>query len=88
MYVEYTTNNSGGSWWLSEEDWKALEAAGWKVEWRHFLGTSAVRATRQGLKKKEAIDEWKRMTGQNPKDIGCECCGPPHNFYVNRGEPE
>ena len=87
MYVEYITNNSGGSWWLSDDDWKALEAAGWRVEWRRFLGSSAQRATRQGLKKKEAIDEWKRVTGQNPKEKGCECCGQPHNFYVNSGEP-
>ena len=33
MKVEYSTNNSGGSWWLSDEDWKALEAAGWYVKW-------------------------------------------------------
>lgn len=32
-YVEYSSNNSGGDWWLSDEDWKALEAAGWKVAW-------------------------------------------------------
>lgn len=32
-YVEYNSNNSGGSWWLTDENWKALEAAGWKVQW-------------------------------------------------------
>lgn len=32
-YVEYDSNNSGGDWWLSDDDWKALEAAGWKVAW-------------------------------------------------------
>lgn len=32
-YVEYSSNNSGGSWWLSDQNWKDLEAAGWKVEW-------------------------------------------------------
>lgn len=32
-YVEYDSNNSGGHWWLTDEDWKALEAAGWKVRW-------------------------------------------------------
>lgn len=31
--VEYDSNNSGGSWWLSDEDWKALEDAGWTVMW-------------------------------------------------------
>jgi len=33
MYVEYNSNNSGGTWWLSDKDWEALEAAGWKVKW-------------------------------------------------------
>lgn len=33
MYVEYDSNNSGGRWWLTDENWKALEAAGWRVEW-------------------------------------------------------
>ena len=32
-YVEYSANNSGGSWWLKDEDWRALERAGWKVAW-------------------------------------------------------
>lgn len=32
-YVEYSANNSGGHWWLADEDWKALESAGWKVAW-------------------------------------------------------
>lgn len=33
MYIEYNSNNSGGYWWLEDEDWKALEAAGWVIEW-------------------------------------------------------
>lgn len=33
MRVEYSSNNSGGSWWLNDEHWKALEAAGWFVLW-------------------------------------------------------
>ena len=36
MYVEYNSNNSGGGWWLDDQDWKALEAAGWKVAWAHL----------------------------------------------------
>lgn len=31
--VEYSSNNSGGVWWLTDEDWKALEEAGWEVDW-------------------------------------------------------
>lgn len=36
MYVEYDSNNSGGSWWLKDEHWKALEKAGWKIQWAHL----------------------------------------------------
>lgn len=32
--VEYSSNNSGGDWWLEDEDWKALEDAGWLVLWK------------------------------------------------------
>ena len=31
--VEYNSNNSGGNWWLSDDDWRKLEAAGWTVAW-------------------------------------------------------
>ncbi len=33
MKVTYHTNNSGGSWWLKDIDWLALERAGWYVMW-------------------------------------------------------
>ena len=33
MKVTYSSNNSGGNWWLKDEDWIALERAGWQVEW-------------------------------------------------------
>ena len=31
--VTYHSNNSGGYWWLEDEDWKKLEANGWVVDW-------------------------------------------------------
>lgn len=33
MYIEYASNNSGGDWWLEDNDWRALEKAGWIVQW-------------------------------------------------------
>lgn len=33
MLIEYSSNNSGGSWWLDKKDWIALEKAGWTVQW-------------------------------------------------------
>lgn len=91
--VEYDSNNSGGSWWLTDEDWHNLEAAGWDVEWvkdrpywgrngeDRWLGALATSATRHGLSMDEAIAEFEEVTGQGAYEAGCECCGPPHNFY-------
>lgn len=33
MLINYRSNNSGGRWWLTDDDWHKLEKAGWKVEW-------------------------------------------------------
>lgn len=33
MIVSYSSNNSGGSWWLDDNQWRKLEEAGWRVEW-------------------------------------------------------
>lgn len=40
---EYRSNNSGGFWWLKDENWLALEEAGWEVIWGgslYFCGQS------------------------------------------------
>lgn len=95
-YIEYSANNSGGSWWLTDEDWKILEEAGWEVIWlkddEHFsskvdengrwLGTKALRAKRYGVPIGVAEAEFAALTGQSPYDEGCSCCGQPHNFYA------
>jgi hypothetical protein len=31
--LEYDSNNSGGDWWLKDQDWYNLENAGWTVHW-------------------------------------------------------
>ena len=93
--IEYSSNNSGGSWWLSDDDWKNLEAAGWEVQWvkddeykqkwysgsDRWLGALATSATREGLSMEEAISEWAGITGQYADKEGCPCCGQPHDFY-------
>lgn len=82
MRVEYSSNNSGGGWWLDDKDWYALETAGWVVDWRpdRWLGALATSATREGLTLSQAIVEWEHVTNQVASDVGCECCGPPHHF--------
>jgi hypothetical protein len=33
--LTYDTNNSGGRWWLTDQDWEKLATAGWIVHWVH-----------------------------------------------------
>lgn len=94
MRVEYSSNNSGGRWRLKDEDWYALEKAGWKVAWAkdsklpmfgldedgRWLGALATSASREGLSLRDAADEWARVTGECATEAGCPCCGNPHSF--------
>lgn len=96
--VRYSSNNSGGEWWLTDEDWKKLEQAGWEVEWikdsdlpiyggeERFLGALAVEAKRVGLDKDDAITEWEDITGKYAWAEGCSCCGRPHDFWEREEE--
>jgi hypothetical protein len=96
MKIKYDSNNSGGGWWLKDEDWKALEAAGWKVDWYsqqenkmfvndagdRCLGALATSASKDFPSFGDAIREWEKITGQDASDEGCNCCGAPHAFRV------
>lgn len=98
MMIEYSSNNSGGSWWLKDADWKALQKAGWKVDWfakekgrlfpadkdGRWLGGLASKARKRFNNIKEAVEEFEKITGQNASDEGCNCCGAPHTFYWGR----
>lgn len=80
--IVYSSNNSGGEWQLSDEDWRNLEKEGWKVEWRErYLGAIATSASKSFASEEDAIADWESITGQNAWDAGCSCCGQPHNFY-------
>ncbi len=91
MKITYSSNNSGGEWWLTTSDWRALEEAGWSVEWRdsdvwgkkrgdrEFATTASVDRRSMGM----AIAEFEDITEQNADDPGCPCCGQPHNFFYN-----
>lgn len=94
MRVEYSSNNSGGGWWLSDEDWQALEDAGWNVAWAkddphqnkwsdgtgRWLGALATRASIETTSMTDAIRSWEAATGHRASALGCSCCGPPHSF--------
>ena len=93
VFVECSSNNSGGDWWLTDRDWHNLEAAGWTVRWEknttwrrpnadgRWLGALATSAYKEFPSLDAGIDEWETITGQCPYAEGCYCCGQPHNFY-------
>lgn len=94
MRIKYSSNNSGGGWWLKDEDWKKLEAAGWEVDWiknhkpglsgpdkeGRWLGALATRAHIEVPTPADAMRSFEAVTGQNVSDEGCNCCGAPHSF--------
>lgn len=101
MKITYRTNNSGGSWWLKDEDWSALEKAGWAVEWYatstktpahirsregRWLGALATEASKDFETPVEAMREFERITGQDVSAEGCNCCGSPHYFQWGEGK--
>lgn len=88
--IVYDSNNSGGSWWLKDQDWFNLEKAGWTVDWfknnpsyksERWLGGLASGAYKENISLKKAIEEFEDITNQSVYEEGCECCGQPHNFY-------
>lgn len=80
--IEYTENNSGGYWRLTEEMWGDLRAAGWTDhEWsQHGLEKTGFLSLNYG------IAEWEAVTGLDAADEGCPCCGLPHNFTFTDAE--
>lgn len=83
MKVEYTHNNSGGSDWLTPDDWKALHDNGWEV--RNFgddwePGLRAYSATKEFPSLGIGIAEWEYLTNESSSALGCSCCGVPHSF--------
>ena len=94
MKINYSSNNSGGSWWLSDEDWLALEKAGWDVDWYkdrgddprdykdgRFMGALATEASKDFPTMDKAIAEFEAITREDAYAEGCSCCGRPHDFY-------
>lgn len=80
-YVQYSANNSGGSDWMTRQNWEDLERDGWIVQWDFSNGRGLPYCgylPDVGLD--EAMDRWSSVTAMDPSEEGCDCCGPPHNF--------
>ena len=87
MIVKYRANNSGGYWWLSENDWRALENSGWVVNWlgKKWLGTLAREASFECETPADAMRSFESATRQDVSYGGCNCCGCPHFFEWDGG---
>ena len=57
MKITYDSNNSGGSWWLKDEDWKALEKEGWTVLWITKEHTRRIKEAQARLDADEYTDK-------------------------------
>lgn len=80
-YIEFRENNSGGDFWLSAEDYDNLKAAGWEGEGvlpNRYEGRCL---RRHGVSIRMAKAEFYDITGQDPDEEGCDCCGQPFPFY-------
>jgi hypothetical protein len=78
--IRYYSRYSAG-YYMEDDDWFNLEIAGWKVDWITKPGEPLAEfAWREGLSLEEAILEWKTITGGDPNEPGCSCCGSPHEF--------
>jgi len=82
MLITYEANNSGGYWWIKDEHWKKLEDNGWTVRWmnKRFLGAIAMEAKKDFKNIDDALKDFEEITGLNPYEVGCPCCGEPHYF--------
>lgn len=94
MKIRYSTNNSGGDYWLKKKDWAALRKAGWTVEplpknqigdLLSRLGCTYHNAHKNFRTVRAALLEFEKLTGQKVSDEGCPCCGPPHSFSWKNG---
>lgn len=70
VLVEYSSNNSGGRWWLKDKDWLALEKAGWTVEWggSYFCHSKYEGFGRRPESKKDICKEAKGCPGHRRYD--------------------
>lgn len=84
--LHYDSNNSGGSFWLSPENWQDLVAAGWEITGR--FGTEPYKAEKRFETAEEGLAEWRLITDEDPDAEGCNCCGNPHSFWFVTDEGE
>lgn len=94
-FVEFSPNNSGGHWWVTNQNFSDLEKSGWIIPWCKdnsdksflekdgtYMGLNARHAYKETNSLASAIEEWEHVTGLDARSLGCPCCGPPHSFTL------
>lgn len=56
------------------------EAVAMREQYGDYLGALAVSCAKAGKDPNALIGEFASITGIDPGDQGCNCCGPPHDF--------
>lgn len=87
--VRLSLNNSGGKWWLKENDELGLKNAGWKVNIAHGVGGRHVaHAFLIGADIETALKSFRQATHFTGRELGCNCCGVPFSFvqYSQEGK--
>jgi hypothetical protein len=87
-YIEFSENNSGGSFWLSQKNYEDLMAAGWTGEGITSDYCGGRRLRREGVSMRMALAEFYDATGYDGDEEGCSCCGQPFYFaeYDDQGK--
>jgi hypothetical protein len=84
MRVEYSSNNSGGRWWLKDKDWEKLRKAGWvihdfayeKAEWEAKPAAEKAERSWDPLRWWDEKDGERRYMGALAKEAHLECETP------------
>src|SRR5574343_270648 len=99
----FSENNSGGSWWLTKEDYEALFEAGW-IQPEPEEKDSPIRRLSQLLSGgvpyewrhnvtgkfasiRDAVQSFEKATGKDFFEKGCNCCGAPFSISLDTGGP-
>jgi hypothetical protein len=79
---EYRALHDAG-WALRRYDWETETdyiLTREQIKADGFLGRVCSDATKVFGSEEEGILEWSTLTGQDPDERGCDCCGQPHYF--------
>jgi hypothetical protein len=86
MNVRFYENNSGGRYRLTENDYTHLLDSGKWERGRSARRNVWLRTLYGNFRSVRAAQmHFKKVTGLNPNEVGCECCGRPYEFSE---EPE